>query len=87
MGAILEDICTWTDRTASGLRAYTAPDGNRWIEQNPKLTSGWAKLARQGHQVAWEFGPSRADGYTGRVMIDGKTMTKAQAIEALWRLR
>jgi len=32
MGAIFEDIRTWTESTSSGLRAFTAPDGNRWIE-------------------------------------------------------
>ena len=68
MGAILEDIRTWTESTGSGLRTFTAPDGNRWIEQNPKRSSGWAKLAQQGRQIAWEFGPGRDHGYTGRVM-------------------
>ena len=84
MAAILEDIRTLTARTGGGLRAFTAPDGNRWIEQNPKRSSGWAKLAQQGRQIAWEFGPGRDYGYTGRVMVDGKVMTKAQTIEALW---
>jgi hypothetical protein len=84
MGAILEDIRTWTESAGGGLRAFTAPDGNRWIEQNSRRSSGWARLAQQGRQIAWEFGPSREHGYTGRVMIDGQVMTKAQAIEALW---
>ncbi len=31
----------------------------------------WAKLAREGHEVAWEF-EKPGGGYTGRLLIDGQ---------------
>jgi hypothetical protein len=46
------------------------------LEQNSAEGSKQAKLAREGHQVAWEFeSPGRA--YTGRVLIDGVVYTTA----------
>ena len=51
---------TWTDRTGhANLRSFAAENGNLWLEQNSAKQSKWAKLAREGHDVAWEFG---ADG-------------------------
>jgi len=49
-----------------------------WLEQNPAKNSKWAKLAREGHEMAWEFaGPGGA--YTGRLLIDGKIYTTSEA--------
>jgi hypothetical protein len=40
--------------------------------------SKWAKLAREEHDVAWEFeGPG--GGYTGRMLIDGQIYTPSEA--------
>jgi hypothetical protein len=37
-------------------------------------------LARQGHQLAWEFaGPGGA--YTGRMLIDGEIYTPSEAMK------
>src|SRR5207248_7960300 len=47
---------TWTDRLGhSGLRSFTDADGHLWLEQNPAKASKWPKLARKGHDIAWEF--------------------------------
>jgi hypothetical protein len=75
----LKDITTWTDRLGNTkLRTFTAPAGSFWLEQNPDKRSKWAKLARQGHQIAWEF--ERPDGsYTGRLLIDGEITTPSDA--------
>ena len=49
-------MSTWTDRLASSkLRTFTDGQGHFWLEQNPEKRSKWAKLARDGHNVAWEF--------------------------------
>ena len=51
------DIDTWTERLGhSRLRMFRCDDGTFWLEQNSAKASKWAKLARKGHQVAWEFG-------------------------------
>jgi hypothetical protein len=48
------------------------------LEQSPNKRSNWAKLARQGHDIAWEF--ERSGGpYTGRMLIDGEIYTPSQA--------
>jgi len=58
--------------------SFTDAEGHLWLEQNPAKASKWAKLARQGHQLAWEFaGPGGA--YTGRMLIDGKIYIPSQA--------
>jgi hypothetical protein len=77
--ANLKDMTTWTDHLGrSGLRSFTDEEGHFWLEQNSAKTSKWAKLARQGHNVAWEFaGPGRA--YTGRMLIDGENLAPSEA--------
>ena len=52
----------------SGLRHVELPDGAVLIEQNPKKSSQWAKLAGRGHRVAWVM---RAGAYLARV-VDGE---------------
>ncbi|MFX0187281.1 MAG: hypothetical protein ACFE8A_06045 [Candidatus Hodarchaeota archaeon] len=39
---------------SSGLR-YIDLLGYRFIEQNPKKQSQWAKKAREGHKIIWGF--------------------------------
>ncbi len=75
----LADMKTWRDRLGhSRLRSFTDEDGHFWLEQNPDKNSKWAKFARRGHQVAWEF--ERSGGaYTGRLLIDGEVYTAAEA--------
>ena len=75
----LRNIRTWTERLGhSKLRSFTDTEGHLWLEQNPAKASKWAKLARRGHQLAWEFaGPGGA--YTGRMLIDGKIYIPSQA--------
>ena len=74
------DMATWTQRTQSGLKRFYTRQGKLWIEQNPAKDSVWARLAAKGHSIAWEFeGPKL--GYTGRMMIDGAILTKAEACE------
>jgi hypothetical protein len=51
----------------SGVRYVDLPDGAILVEQNPKKTSKWAKLAREGHRVAWVM---RDGQYLARV-VDG----------------
>src|SRR3954470_20991918 len=75
----LKDMKTWTDRLGhSGLRSFTDADGHLWLEQNPAKDSKWAKLAREGHQVAWEF-EKPGGGYTGRILIDGDIYSTSEA--------
>lgn len=73
----LHDMSTWTDRTAAKLRSFTDTDGNFWLEQNTAKRSKWAKFAREGHDVAWEF--ARGGGYSGRMLIDGEIYTPSEA--------
>ena len=77
--ANLKDMMTWTDHLGrSGLRSFTDDEGHFWLQQNPAKASKWAKLARQGHDIAWEFaGPG--GGYTGRMLIDGEIYTPSEA--------
>ena len=71
----LADMKTWTERLGrTQLRSFTDKDGHFWLEQNPDKPSKWAKLARAGHDIAWEFeGPGGA--YTGRMLIDSDIYT------------
>jgi hypothetical protein len=70
---------TWTDRLGhSKLCSFTDADGHFWLEQNKAKASKWAKFARQGHDVAWEF-ESPGGGYSGRLLIDGEIYTTAEA--------
>jgi hypothetical protein len=75
------NIRTWTERLGrSKLRSFTDAEGHFWLEQNPAKASKWATLARQGHQLAWEFaGPGGA--YTGRMLIDGEIYTPSEAMK------
>jgi hypothetical protein len=78
MAPRLHDLKSWTDRTGHArLRSFTDSDGNLWLEQNPAKRSRWAKLAREGHDVAWEF--EHGGSYTGRILIDGEIYTPSQA--------
>ncbi|HEV7892301.1 MAG TPA: hypothetical protein VGP08_16765 [Pyrinomonadaceae bacterium] len=52
----------------SGLRYVELPEGATLIEQNPKKSSEWADLARQGRRVAWVM---RDGEYLARV-VDGE---------------
>jgi hypothetical protein len=74
-----KEIKTWTERLGhSKLRSFTDEDGHYWLEQNANKASKWAKLARKGHEVAWGF-DSAGGHYTGRLLIDGKIYTSAEA--------
>jgi hypothetical protein len=81
----LKNMNTWTDRLGhSKLRSFTDEQGNFWLEQNPDKASKWAKLARKGHEIAWEFaGPGGA--YTGRMLIDGEIYTPSEATKTFLR--
>jgi hypothetical protein len=73
------DIETWTDRLGhSRLRSFTDENNHFWLEQNASKASKWAKLAREGHEMAWEF-DSPGGAYTGRLLIDGEVYTTAEA--------
>ena len=79
MPAKLNDMTTWTDRLGhSKLRTFTDEHGRFWIEQNASKKSKWAKLAREGHAIAWEF-DSAGGSYTGRLLIDGEVYSISQA--------
>jgi hypothetical protein len=52
----------------SGLRYVELPDEAVLIEQNPKKSSEWARLAKEGHRIAWVM---RNGAYLARV-IDGE---------------
>ena len=52
----------------SGIRYVDLGDGAILVEQNPKKQSRWARLAREGHRIAWVL----KDGeYLARI-VDGK---------------
>ena len=77
--ATFADMTTWTDRLGqTSLRTFTDKDAHFWLEQNPGKNSKWAKLARQGHMVAWEFA-NPGGAYTGRLLIDGTIYTTSEA--------
>jgi hypothetical protein len=74
-----KNMNTWTAHLGhSRLRSYTDEKGHLWLEQNASKRSKWARLAREGHAVAWEF--DRPGGaYTGRMLIDGEIYTPSEA--------
>src|SRR5690242_17540022 len=75
----LQNMKTWRDRLGhSGLRSFTDAEGHLWLEQNPAKGSRWARLAREGHDVAWEF-EKPSGGYTGRILIDGQVYSMSEA--------
>ncbi len=72
-------MTTWTDRLGhSRLRSFTDEQGHFWLEQNASKKSKWAKLATEGHAIAWEF-EAPTGAYTGRLLIDGEIYTSAEA--------
>jgi hypothetical protein len=79
------EIRTWTEHLGrSRLRAFTDQHKHFWLEQNPAKASKWAKLARQGHEIAWEF-ESPGGAYTGRMLIDGEIYTPAEATKKFFK--
>jgi hypothetical protein len=75
----LTDMSTWTERLGrSKLRTFTDEHNRFWIEQNGDKQSRWAKLAREGHAIAWEF-DNPGGTYTGRLLIDGDIYTSSEA--------
>jgi hypothetical protein len=75
----LEDIKTWRDRLGrTGLRSFTDAEGHFWLEQNRAKVSRWAKLARKGHEIAWEF-EKPGGRYSGRILIDGQIYSTSEA--------
>lgn len=81
----LLDIKTWTGRLGhSKLRTFTGADGHFWIEQNSSKRSRWAILAREGHEIAWEFEHS-GGAYTGRILIDGTICSISEAAKKFLR--
>jgi hypothetical protein len=83
--AELMDMKTWTDHLGhSRLRLFTDKEGHFWLEQNAAKRSKWGKLAREGHDVAWEFaGPGGA--YTGRMLIDEEIYTPSEATKKFFQ--
>lgn len=78
-------IKTWTEHLGhSRLRSFTDQHKHFWLEQNPSKDSKWGKLARQGHEVAWEF-ESPGGPYTGRMLIDGEVYTPAEATRKFFK--
>ncbi|MGH9632212.1 MAG: hypothetical protein ACRD7E_28235 [Bryobacteraceae bacterium] len=83
--AELKDMATWTDRLGhSRLRSFTDEHGRLWLEQNPEKASKWARLARKGHEAAWEF-YGTGGSYTGRMLIDGEIYTPSEATRKFLR--
>jgi hypothetical protein len=75
----LNDMSTWTEPIGHAqLRSFVDDDGHFWLEQNAAKKTKWAKLARDGHDVAWEFS-GRGGSYTGRMLIDGEIYTASEA--------
>lgn len=61
---VLEGTTYFMDRTPrSKLRLYTIK-GYTFLEQNPRKSSHWAKLAREGHRIMWIM---RGRRYLGQV--------------------
>jgi hypothetical protein len=77
--AIFADMKTWTDRLGhTSLRSFTDKHDHFWLEQSPAKSSKWAKLARKGHEMAWEF-TKPGGAYTGNLLIDGTIYTTSDA--------
>ena len=75
----LKNMKTWTDRLGhSKLRSFTDEQGRFWLEQNPDKASKWARLARKGHEIAWEFAES-GGAYTGRILMHGQIYPPSEA--------
>lgn len=54
----------------SNLRYTNLPGGAILVEQNPKKTSEWARLASEGHRIAWVM---RDGEYLARI-VDGEVV-------------
>ena len=82
MAGKLHEMGTWTGCTGhDALRSFVDDEsGTFWLEQNSSKQSKWAKLARDGHEVAWEFA-GRGGSYTGRMLVDGEIYTPSEATE------
>lgn len=79
MPASFNNMETWTEKLGySHLRTFTDEHNRIWIQQNDTKQSNWAKLAREGHAIAWEF-DSPGGSYTGRLLIDGEIYTASEA--------
>jgi uncharacterized protein (DUF3820 family) len=79
MAPKLNDMATWTELIGHvQLRSFVDDEGHFWLEQNCSKQSKWGKLAREGHDIAWEFG-GRGGSYTGRMLIDGELYTPSEA--------
>jgi hypothetical protein len=79
MRNVFTQMKTWTERLGrSPLRTFTDEHNHFWLEQNPDKASKWAKLVREGHEMAWEF-DSPGGSYTGRMLIDGEIYTPSEA--------
>jgi hypothetical protein len=79
MVPMLNDMATWTELIGHAqLRSFVDDEGHFWLEQNSTKQSKWAKLAREGHDVAWEFA-GRGGSYTGRMLVDGELYTPSEA--------
>ena len=77
---------TWAVHTRGGLREFFPKEGTHWVEQNRAKNSRWAKLAREGHDIAWEVREPRARRlYCGRVLIDGEILTAKDAYKRFFR--
>jgi hypothetical protein len=80
----LTDMSTWTEKTGrASLRSFIDDQGHFWLEQNAKKRSKWSQLARDGHDVAWEF--AKEGGYTGRMLIDGEILTPSEATSKFFK--
>jgi hypothetical protein len=78
---IFTNLKTWTERLGhSKLRTFIDKQGHFWLEQNANKRSKWAKLAREGNEIAWEF-DSPGGSYTGRLLIDGQVYTPSEAMK------
>jgi len=72
---------SWKRFSGSGLWYRDMPNGFRWVQQNPRTGSLFARAARLGHKIAWEFSPK--GDYTGRVYLDGKVLSREEARQKL----
>ena len=85
MQNVFTDMKTWIDRFGhSKLRTFTDEHNHFWLEQNASKSSKWATLAREGHEIAWEF-DSPGGSYTGRMLIDGDIYTPSEATKKFLR--
>jgi hypothetical protein len=76
---MLNDVATWTELIGHAqLRSFVDDEGHFWLEQNSTKQSKWAKLAREGHDVALEFA-GRGGSCTGRMLVDDKLYTPSAA--------